>query len=76
MGGLEKGGKSAGDWRFANFFPSRLEEGQALLYEASALGQQPADFTKFFQIGRSAFRVSRHAARWAGLGNSVNCVEL
>ena len=70
------GVKALGVGAVANFFPSRLEEGQALRHEASALGQQPADFTKFFQIGRSAFRVSRHAARWAGLGNSVNCVEL
>ena len=62
------GGKSAGDWRFANFFPSRLEEGQALLYEASALGQQPADFTKIFSdwsIGIPS-QSTRGTLGWAG----------
>ena len=38
MGGLEKGVKALGIGAVANFFPSRLEEGQALRHEALGPG--------------------------------------
>ena len=78
MGGSERGVKALGFGADANFFPSRLEKGQALLHEALGPGAATCSFLLNFSdwsIGIS-FRVSRHAARWAGLGNSVNCVEL
>ena len=77
MGGSE-GGKSAGVWRWREFFPIALRERAG----AAPRGSRPWSsnlliLLNFFRlVDRHSFRVSRHAARWAGLGNSVNCVEL
>ena len=44
MGGSERGVKALGYGAVANFFPSRLEEGQALLHEALGPGAATCSF--------------------------------
>ena len=72
MGGYKRW---VGRWR--EFCPSRLENEQALCREALGPGAATCSILlNFFRLVDRHSSFHRHATRWAGLGNSVNCDEL
>ena len=80
MGGSERGVKALGYGAVANFLPSRLEEGQALLHEALGPGAATCSILlNFFRLVDRHFissQSTRGTLGWAGkFGKLCRIVE-